>query len=495
MRNIIKGSIVFFLILLSGACSKENLDPVPKTSLSDLSVFENKDRIVAQVNGLYSFMKSGQFMGGRYLVYNDIRDDNFIPNSNNGVTGFATWNHSLVSSTNEVNNCWGAIYSAVNAINVFIEGLDANWTAGKLTGKITEAEKNQYKCEALALRGMCYFYLLQLYALPYNKSNGSDPGVPLRLKANKSAEGNDLARSSVAEVYTQILKDLNEAEPLAIATYGTGAANALLNTTRIHRNTIVAFKSRVYLHKNDWANVLTETAKMVPASAPFVSPSGVPNALNPTFAGIWATPYTTAESIFSMPFTATNLPGTQNSLAVYYHPLSGESYFLVTAAGSLYTKINAADARRVIFTTDSKGRIYIGKFPNYTTPADYAPVLRYAEVLLNRAEAIVKSGNSVTQAAVDLLNAVRVRSYPAGAYTLAGFATVQSFIDAIMLERNIEFLGEGIRNMDLMRTVSVIPGKDGTAFAMGNVFSVAPTDPSYVWPMPSNEANQNKLLK
>jgi starch-binding outer membrane protein, SusD/RagB family len=494
MRNIIKGSIVLFLVLLTGACSKENLDPVPKTSLSDLSVFETKDRIVAQVNGLYSFMKSGQFLGGRYLVYNDIRDDNFIPNSNNGVTNFATWNHSVVSSTNEVNNCWGAIYAAINAINVFMEGLDANWTAGKLNGKITEAEKNQYKSEALALRGMSYFYLLQLYALPYNKNNGSDPGVPLRLKANKSAEGNDLARSSVAEVYTQILKDLNDAEPLAIATYGTGASNALLNTTRIHKNTIVAFKSRVYMHKNDWANVLTETAKMVPASSPFVSPSGVPNALNATFSGIWATPYTTAESIFSMPFTPTNLAGTQNSLAVYYHPSSGESYFLVTAAGSLFTKINAADSRKLLFVTSS-GKTYIGKFTNYTTPTDYAPLLRYAEVLLNRAEAIVKSGNSVTQPAVDLLNAVRVRSYPAGAYTLASFATVQSFIDAVMLERNIEFLGEGIRNFDLMRTVSTIPGKDGTAYAMGNVSSVAPTDPTYVWPMPSNEANQNKLLK
>lgn len=493
MRKLFNISIALTLVLLTGACSKENLDPVPKTSLSDLSVFDTKDRVVAQVNGLYSFMKSGQFLGGRYLVYNDIRADNFIPNSNNGVTNFATWNHSLVSSTNEVNNCWGAIYSAVNAINVFIEGLDAAWTAGKLTGKITESEKNQYMSEALTLRGMSYFYLLQLYALPYNKSNGSDPGVPLRIKANKSSTGNDLARSSVAEVYAQILADLNAAEPLAIDSYGTGAANALLNTTRIHKNTIIAFKTRVYLHMNNFASVVTESSKIVPAAAPFVAPSGVPNALNPTFAGIWASPYTTVESMLSMPFTATNLPGTQNSLAVYYHPSSSESYFLVTAPGSLYTKINAADSRKLLFVT-SGSKTYIGKFTNYTSPVDYAPVIRYAEVLLNRAEAMVRSGNAVTQSAVDLLNAVRGRSFPAGTYTLASFATVQSFVDAIMLERNIEFLGEGIRNFDLMRTVSTIPGKDGTAYAMGLVSSVSPSDPTYVWPMPSNEANQNKLL-
>lgn len=494
MRNTIKISVVLILILLTGACSKENLNLVPETSLSDLSVFDNKDRIVAQVNGLYSFMKSGQFLGGRYLVYNDIRDDNFIPNSNNGVTNFATWNHSLVSSTNEVNNCWGAIYAAVNAINIFTEGLETAWTSGKLTSKITEAEKNQYMSEALTLRAMCYFYLVQLYALPYNKSNGTEPGVPLRLKAYSSLEGNNLARSSVAEVYTQILADLNAAEPLAIDTYGTGAANALLNTTRIHKNTIIAFKTRVYLHMNNFASVVTESSKIVPASAPFVAPTGVPNALNATFAGIWATPYTTVESILSMPFTETNLPGTQNSLAVYYHPSSSESYFLVTAPGSLFTKIDAADKRKALFVT-SGSKTYIGKFTNYTSPVDYAPVMRYAEVLLNRAEALVRSSNAVTQQAVDLLNAVRGRSYAAGTYTLASFTTVQSFVDAVMLERNIEFLGEGIRNFDLMRTVSTIPGKDGTAFAMGLVSSVAPSDPTYVWPMPSSEANQNKLLK
>ena len=78
-----------------------------------------------------------------------------------------------------------------------------------------------------------------MYCKPYALNAGAGPGVPLRLKAEKSAAGNDLAeRSSVAEVYTQILEDLNAAEPLAILTY----ADDLLSTTRIHRNTIIALK-------------------------------------------------------------------------------------------------------------------------------------------------------------------------------------------------------------------------------------------------------------
>ena len=93
--------------------------------------------------------------------------------------------------------------------------------------------------------------------------------------------------------------------------------------------------------------------------------------------------------------------------------------------------------------------------------ADYAPVIRYAEVLLSRAEALVRQGSSVTQGAVDLLNAVRVRSFPTGAYTLASFATAADFNTAVLQERNFEFLGEGLRAFDIMRLGLDIPLKDG----------------------------------
>ncbi len=485
MKNIIKYAIIL-LAMVTGACSTDMLNPVPVTSLGELQAFDNKDRIVGQVNGMYAKIKDGAFLAGRFQVYNDVRADNFLPKSTNLVTNYATWNHTVVSSTNEVQNLWGAVYSAINAINIFLEGLDAKWTSGALNGIITEAEYNQYKSEALALRAISYFSMLQLYAQPYNKNAGASPGLPLRLKAYKTGVENDMARSTVAEVYAQILSDLNTAEGLAIDKYSTD----LLNTTRIHKNTIIAYKTRVYLHMNDFAKVKAEAAKIVSANAPFVAATGVPFALSSTFAAIWAPPYTSKESIFSMPFTSTNLAGTQNSLAHYHHPSSSESYYLNTAAGSTFTKINDADARKLLFATGTvsgKTEYFCGKYPNFTVQTDYAPVIRYAEVLLNYAEAIVKSGNAVTQQAVDLLNAVRTRSYPGGAYTLADFANVAAFQQALMDERSIEFLGEGIRNMDLLRTLSTIPGK-------GGVSAIEPNSPTYIWPIPTTELNINKLM-
>ncbi|HUW93792.1 MAG TPA: RagB/SusD family nutrient uptake outer membrane protein [Bacteroidales bacterium] len=488
MKTILKSLTGILLLLLMTACSKEYLDPVPKTSLSDLSVFDNADRILAQVNGIYDRMKSGQYLGGRYFIYNDIRAENFENLLSNGVTGKATYDHTLIGSTNEVQNLWGAVYAAVNAINIFNDGLKERWDAGQLDGIISQAQYNQYVSEALTLRALCYFHMLQLYAKPYNMGNGANPGLPLRLTAQKSSADNDLARSTVAEVYTQILKDLNDAEPQATLDHGS----VVLNTTRVHKNTIIAIKTRVYLHMSNWSGVTTEAQKIVTATAPFRATTGVQFGLQANMADVFASPYTTNESIFSMPFTTSDLPGTQNGLGQYYNPgpAGNNDYSVNTAdAWALYSNpgFDASDARRAMFVNNTDGKVYFAKFPTGPNSTDWAPVIRYAEVVLNYAEAIVRGGNAVTQQAVDLLNAVRGRSFPAGTYTLGSFANVQAFINAILLERNIEFMGEGLRNLDIMRTGASIPGK----FTVSSILS---TQTEYIWPIPTSELNINKLM-
>jgi HAMP domain-containing protein len=60
-------------------------------------------------------------------------------------------------------------------------------------------------------------------------------------------------------------------------------------------------------------------------------------------------------------------------------------------------------------------------------------------------------------------------------------------LDAILLERRIEFLGEGIRNIDLMRLNATIPAK-------GTVSAIPPTAANYVWPIPSTELSTNNLM-
>jgi starch-binding outer membrane protein, SusD/RagB family len=491
MRNILKISAAFLVLLVVG-CSKDYLNPVPQTSLSDLSVFDNKDRVVAQVNGMYASVKSGWYLGGRYQTVIDLRSDNWVPLSNNAYVNFNTWNHLEISNTMEVNNIWNQIYASINTINIFMDGLKLNWDdgKGKLAGKITQAEFDQFTSEALALRAMCYFDLVRLYAKPYIQNAGANLGVPLRIKAEKAAGGNDLKRSTVAEVYTQILEDLNNAEPLAISTYGDDN----LNTTRIHKNTIIALKVRVLLAKGDWAGVISESAKIVPSTAPFVSASGVANALNPDWNAIW-TANTSKESIFSLPNTEISNGGGQSAITWYYASTCPEAYFLASTS-PVFAAMNAADVRRssmVKVTKDGVDQFFLSKFPSLVTLADWCPILRYAEVLLSRAEAIVRSGGSVTQSAVDLLNAVRTRAYPAGEFTLASFTSAADFYATVLQERNFEFLGEGMRSSDLMRLGLDIPAKDG--LLQGTVEAVTATSTAYIWPIPSGEVSINKLCE
>jgi len=486
MKNIInqfqfKVTAAFLLLvgLFISSCDKDKLNPEPLTFFSDLAVFSDPSRIGQQVNGLYAAMKSGQYLGGRYHVYQDIRGEEFLNETTNGVTGLQTWNFTLTDGANEVINLWSAIYYAINSCNVFIEGMEANKAALN-----NDALANNYIAEARFLRGVAYYGLLSLYSRPFTDGNGNKLGVPLRIKANKGPADNDLARSTVAQVYEQILGDLNFAEQNLPNNYSSAA----LNTTRAHKNTAIAFKTRVLLSMGRYADVVTEANKIVPTAAPFKAASGVAHELQADVTNVFKTPYTTTESIFSMPFTENNLPGTQNGLGSYYNPgPRGIGDFSLNPGGIIGNAAFAAeDARRAwVFTNPGNSKPYLNKFPTGPQHTDSAPVLRYAEVLLNTAEAIARTAG-VTDRAVALLNAVRGRSYPAGVYTTADFANADALINAILTERRIELIGEGFRSIDIMRLGQTFAAKAA-------VPSIPPSSNTYIWPIPNSELAVNAL--
>jgi hypothetical protein len=107
INNKLKYLFIAAPLLFASSCKKGFLTTAPDTSLPIEEAFANPDRILSQVNGIYAGVKNGQFYGGRYLIYNDIRGEEFIVNKPNGVTGLDTWRFNLVSNTNEVVNLWG----------------------------------------------------------------------------------------------------------------------------------------------------------------------------------------------------------------------------------------------------------------------------------------------------------------------------------------------------------------------------------------------------
>ncbi|MDX5421402.1 MAG: RagB/SusD family nutrient uptake outer membrane protein [Hymenobacteraceae bacterium] len=463
------------------ACDTEELlNPVPETSISDKNAFDTPDRILGQVNGLYDAMKSGQFYGGRFVIYNEIRGEEWINRLTNGVTGLQTWQQNVQSGTNEVQNLWGAAYAAINRINVFLQGLEEN------KSKIDPALYTQYQAEAKFLRALTYHSLVTLYAKPYNADNGASPGLPLRLQAETTTENNDLARSSVAKVYEQILKDLNDAEAGLPLTHGSG----VLNTTRAHKNTAIALKTRVYLHMNNYQKVVEEAQKVVSGTTTFSAPTGVAHALQADVTVPFAN-YTTTESVFSMPMSDLDAPGVQNQLGFYFNaaPTGNGEYYLNTAGIVNDAAWPATDARKANFIVTAGGNAYLKKFSKPAPFTDYVPVIRYAEVLLNYAEAAARTND--LPKAIALVSAVRSRSDAAYVFPATAVATQEALVNTILKERRIELLGEGFRSMDITRTLQTFPEKTGSGL---NAPAVAPSSTDYYWPMPNSELATNKAL-
>jgi hypothetical protein len=204
--------------------------------------------------------------------------------------------------------------------------------------------------------------------------------------------------------------------------------------------------------------------------------------------------------MFSMPFTANDAPN--NSLANNYLPVLADASGLGSVGtGQFYLYENgvisnaawkSTDRRRnLIFTTPSgtnAGRKWCAKFATGSPYTDYIPVIRYSEVLLNLAEALANV-NGLDSRAIALLNAVRQRSDATTTFAPADQATL---INLIVNERNIEFLGEGIRNADLMRLGLPVPAK--TPSGSSAVPAVNPTDGNYIWPIPTIETLYNNLI-
>ncbi len=488
--------LMTLLLIFAVACNPEEvLSPTQPITLPDADAFASPSRVQLQINGLYASLKSGQFLGGRMQVYHEVRGEDFTNRLGNNVTALSAWNYSQLSTNAEPFNAWTTGYLTINRCNVFLKGLDDN------PAVVDEKQANHYRGEARFIRAVTYYFLVNLYARPYAINNGSSPGLPLRVEAETTPANRDLARSTVAEVYNQITQDLDYAEQNLPLTYTT----PLLNVTRAHRNSAIAFKTRVYLAMQRYDKVVEEARKIVPqTTGPFKATSGVPHELAPNVTAVFAAPYTSSESIFSLPMTTNDVPGVQNGLGHYFNrPGSGfgnGEYFLDPGTQGILNNpaFTATDARRTALlvgvttpataTAAAVTRFYVRKFP-LNPFTDFPPITRYAEVLLNYAEAQARLSGTADPLALNLLNAVRGRSAPDAVYSAGSFATGTDLVNAILLERRIELMGEGFRGIDITRQALPLPAKTGVQG------TVPVSSQQYIWPIPQVELDNNRLME
>ena len=509
MKKILIKTILFSVVVFGmNSCTEEKiLELTPINNISENDAFSTPSLIESSMNGVYNAAAIGQYNstnpnGGRGYVWGaafveqgDCRGEDVV-----NTATFYQLTYTATYDQTTANNLyyWVDGYRLINRCNLMIEGV----TAAVAKGTITAAVGNDYIGQAKFLRAITHFELLNFFANPYNFTpTASHLGIPYReVGVNTQAEidaENLKPRNTVAECYTKILADLNDAE------------NNITNTSKAKasKNAAIAFKTRVYLHKRDWVNVIAEGTKLngqftltATPGAPFVTANNLSN----------------TESIFSIQHSSTSNPGTNAALASQY-----KGRRLVAISPIIWRNPSwlVDDKRREegVMVETVSGRKYTNKYKDVTNFTDAAPVIRYAEVVLNMAEANARLATPNLATSLTLLNSVRNRSLATPltqAYTAGTLNTQLSMLNAILVERRIEFLMEGRRWSDIQRLqyddlapINGIPAKvsngapAASLYTLGTPFTgpygvaaVPSGDFKVLWPIPQVELNTNPSL-
>jgi hypothetical protein len=327
---------------------------------------------------------------------------------------------------------WGTGYKSIKNCNFVIGDVDKYKPENA-------ALADNIKGQALAIRTYIYFKLVNTFAQPYSfTAGGSHAGVPYITKEDISQS---FTRNSVAEVYDNMIADLNTAINLLPAT--------TTDTRFFSRLSAKALLARIYLFKEDYANaksLATEIATQVPL---MTIANGYPNDMYK-----FKVPSQT-ESL--MQCTPSASPAT-NFLGRYFRTSSLRFY--ATSDIAVILTENANDVRRNwVKDTIVGGNAVraVKKFPVSVAPevnpvitipeiAYYPPLLRSSEMFLTVAEAAAKTNDETT--ARTYLNAIRKRANPSIADVTA---TGPALIDSIYKERRKEMAFESLRLYDLQR--------------------------------------------
>ena len=461
--KILLAFVSAFLFLTISSCKKSFLDKQPYGALPTNESITNAADMRTALNGVYATLRSSNLYGRTIPLLGDLLADNVYISTTNSNRYLDYFQVNYTVSDQDAAGLWQNAYNAIlNANNVINSSLAA-----------TE-EVDQYRGEALALRALMYFELVKFFAKPYTVAPNS-PGVPLVLTYDPFVKP---ARNTVAEVYSQIEKDLKQAFQLMTLNKSSGYFT---------KYAVQALLARMYQFKADWPNALVTAQDVINNSG--YSLLGLNQVLN-----YWSgnTPRTDKlETLFEVVFDLVGNIG-NSSLAYFYDQNGG--YGDALAAQALYNIYSPTDVRRALILTSSptRGNVkVVNKYPNSSQPdKDEVKVIRMSEVYLIAAEAAYQTSNEPL--AKTYLNAVATRRDP----NFTGYtSTGQALLNDILLERRKELAFEGHRYWDLARyNLDVV-----RVNLAGNYPGVSLTIPaSYfrrILPIPQSELDANPNIR
>ncbi len=439
--------IIIVLTALIISCNKK-LEIAPENTVVEREVFKTEGGAEQALSEAYY-----NFLSAETNYFSYSYGDFTTPILNKSVyyntydLGEATPDDYYVVGT------WTAYFKAINSANNIIVKIP-------LYGNFSDVKENQFIAESKFIRAYAYLNLLCLYGDGALSGNMAGLGLPLQLTPFEGYNtGAIIPRSSNGEVFAQIIKDLTE----SIANLPTKQADDIKTRSRATKGAAYSLLARVNLFMGNFAESAV-AAKSVLDLEPSVYSltSDLRSLFPPNPEGTAKSP--SNEYIFGLPVS--QLVSSSTSLD---NGISGAYYFKRSywINPDFISEFENGDLRvsQLMWKGDS---VYNpNRYNDKTTfkfnnnfGRDNVPLIRFAEVLLIRAEALART-MGLNEESVDLLNRVRQRAIPsANPYVLNGFGSAADLINKILLQRKFELAFEGLYRYDLLRTKQPLHNPD-----------------------------------
>jgi uncharacterized membrane protein (DUF485 family) len=495
---------IFVVVIVLTSCKKDWLNTKPTNQLTSGVIFTDVKSAKAAVIGLnryrfaYNELDVHQYSVGdwTYNLQCDALAGDFTETADDYYTmwGVVRELHWTMADSRLVNTCWRHPYKQIANANVIIDKLNEM--------DVESAEKDYLIAQALIYRAYYYHRLVQVYAKPISMFPDA-PGVPLQIIGNSTEM---LPRSTVAQVYTQVLADLKEAEILL-----TDNTTPRDNKTFADLSIVYGLYARVYSCMHDW-NKVKQYAAEARVGYPIMSKKDWQDGFFVSNAEwMWQSSCNTKEEndyVAIVPAFICNYDG--------YPQAWG---FAVCISKQLADHVSLSDVR-IYGTSNKTGSPLVDEitpsgydrsqycYNKYTiddpTTDRYDLVhMRASEMLLLEAEAELELGNEA--AARTLLKELLAnRCDNSETYVNAVSGGIANVMSELKIQRRLELWCEGFAYLDLKRRETGLTGNDNAFKTNGQMVAkngraattdIPVTDGWFTWLIPASAAMYNDLIE
>lgn len=423
-------TLITGLSLAFTSCGNDWLDEMtPQNAVETEKALNTPTEAEYALNGIYNEIRKYEYRGARYTFYADATGEDM--QARNDTKRVAKYYLYQLNAVNSPSSFWKVPYSVIRNINNVLR-----YTNTFKDDDLTDQLKN-IKGEALTLRGLAHFDLVNVYGMPYTKDNGASLGVPVVIE-NLSNDAKP-ARNTVAEVYKQVLEDLETAAKYISTSKNDGKVNWYANQLLL---------ARVYLYMGNDQKAFDISANLIEQATKknlykLWSTTEYPN--------VWKENIS-SELLFTLINNADEISDSKEFIGYLMHRSGYDDISLSSDYMDLLDE-DPDDVRHSIIDKykPKEYRWYLLKYVSPTYTYSNIPVLRLSEAYLIASEAAVKLNKN--EEALKYLNAIVQRANPEK--EVIGTVT----LERVLTERRKELVGEGHRLFDALRNNQTITRK------------------------------------